>query len=187
MVVARGMPGDPRLDEDLAGGPGDRGPPASRGNYYVYCPPGQGEIVFKSLFRTTIAAVAALVLANFAAGTASAEDKGVQATLKYSVETVQKAAADALTVIGCEIKKNDAGYVEGYRSHKIGVFVGSGGETVSVKVTAGSDGATNVDIRTKKSFVGMAGQKNWDQPVLDEMTKSLAATPAPEPAATSGS
>jgi hypothetical protein len=44
----------------------------------------------------------------------------------------REAAFDALTVIGCSIKKEEAAYVEGKRDRKVGVFVGSGGETVSV-------------------------------------------------------
>jgi hypothetical protein len=59
--------------------------------------------------------------------------------------------------------------------------VGSGGETVSVTLTPAGDGKVSINIRTKKSFVGMAGQKNWDQPVLDEMLKSLAAPAAAAP------
>ena len=113
---------------------------------------------------------------------ATAADDGVQATLDHPVEVAQKAAVNALTVIGCTIEKEDPTYVEGKREHKVGVFVGSGGETVSVTLTPAGEGKVSINIRTKKSFVGMAGQKNWDQPVLDEMLKSLAAPAAATPA-----
>jgi hypothetical protein len=128
-----------------------------------------------------VALFLAAVLVILHTGVAAAADDGVQATLDHPIQVAQKAAVNALTVIGCTIKKEDPTYVEGKREHKIGVFVGSGGETVSVTLTPAGDGKVSVNIRTKKSFVGMAGQKNWDQPVLDEMLKSLnapAATPA---------
>ena len=116
----------------------------------------------------------AAVISFFIPVAAQAEDKGVQASLEASPVAVHKAAADALAVIGCEIKKDEPTQLEGYRKHKVGVFVGSGGETVTVAITAQAEGKTNVDIRTKRTLLGAAGQKNWDQPVLDEIRKSLA-------------
>jgi len=124
----------------------------------------------------------AAVIGCFMPVSAQAEDKGVQATLDATPEAVHKAAADALTVIGCEIKKDEPTHLEGVRTRKVGAFVGSGGETVSVSLVAQAEGKTNVDIRTKKTFVGGAGQKNWDQPVLDEIRKSLSPTAATSPA-----
>jgi hypothetical protein len=117
----------------------------------------------------------AVVIGCFMPVSARAEDKGVQATLDAGPAAVHKAAADALAVIGCEIKKDEPNELAGVRTRKVGVFVGSGGETVSVSITMLAEGKTNVDIRTKRTFVGGAGQKNWDQPVLDEIRKSLSA------------
>jgi hypothetical protein len=127
----------------------------------------------------------AAVISCFIPVSARAEDKGVQASLDATPEAVHKAASDALAVIGCEIKKDEPTHLEGYRNHKVGLFVGSGGETVSVSITAQAEGKTNVDIRTKRTFVGGAGQKNWDQPVLDEIRKSLSSTAASSPATSS--
>jgi hypothetical protein len=132
--------------------------------------------------RGAVALALVLTVGTLGAGVASAADKGVQATLDQPISSVHKAAVDALTVIGCTIKKEEATYIEGKRERKIGAFVGSGGETVSVTLSEAAAGKVAVDIRTAKTFVGGAGQKNWDQPVLDEMTKVLAA-PAPAPAA----
>ena len=129
-----------------------------------------------------VALFLAAVLVILHTGVAAAADDGVQATLDHPIQAAQKAAVNALTVIGCTIKKEDPTYVEGKREHKVGVFVGSGGETVSVTLTPAGDGKVSVNVRTKKSFVGMAGQKNWDQPVLDEMLKSLNAPAAATPA-----
>ena len=129
-----------------------------------------------------VALFLAAVLVILHTSVAAAADDGVQATLDHPIQAAQKAAVNALTVIGCTIKKEDPTYVEGKREHKVGVFVGSGGETVSVTLTPAGDSKVSVNIRTKKSFVGMAGQKNWDQPVLDEMLKSLNAPAAATPA-----
>jgi hypothetical protein len=117
----------------------------------------------------------ALVSGALITGVAWAADKGVQATFDQPMSTVHKVAVDALTVIGCTIKKDDPAYVEGKRDRKIGVFVGSGGETVTVTLSDAGGGKVSVDVRTARTFVGGAGQKNWDQPVLDEMAKQLAA------------
>ena len=116
------------------------------------------------------------VIGCFMPMSAQAEDKGVQATLDATPEAVHKAVADALTVVGCEIKKDEPTHLEGYRTRKIGAFVGSGGETLTVEIATQGEGKTNVDIRTKRTFLGGAGQKNWDQPVLDEIRKSLSSS-----------
>ena len=68
----------------------------------------------------------AAVIGCFMPVSAQAEDKGVQATLDATPEAVHKAAADALAVIGCEIKKDEPTHLEGVRTRKVGVFVGSG-------------------------------------------------------------
>jgi hypothetical protein len=133
----------------------------------------------KPLIRSAAAFVFTLAIGTCMSDAALAEDKGVQSTVSYPLEAVKKAAADALTVIGCTIKKDESAYVEGVRTRKVGVFVGSGGETVSVALSPAADGKTSVDIRTKKTFVGGAGQKNWDQAVLDEIMKDLS---VPQPA-----
>ena len=89
------------------------------------------------------------------------------------IEKVQKAAVDALTVTGFDIKKQEPTYVEGYRPRKVGVLVGSGGETVRVWLVAQAPDKTEVKVKTAKTFVGGAGQKNWDAKVMDEITKTL--------------
>ncbi len=135
--------------------------------------------------RSILRAAAAVALMLSASHTVmAAKYEGVTATIAASAERVQKAAADALTVLGCEIKKNEPGLVEGPRSRKIGAFVGSGGEVLSVKITAKDAESSQVTVRTTKTFMGRAGQKVWDQPMLDEINKALGLTPAAAPAAT---
>ncbi|NOT54974.1 MAG: hypothetical protein HOP18_10245 [Deltaproteobacteria bacterium] len=89
------------------------------------------------------------------------------------VEKTQKAAVDALVVLGFEIKKTEPLHIEGYRPHKVGLFVGSGGETAGVWLESIGADQTRVVVDTAKSFVGIVGQKNWDSEILAEMSKAL--------------
>lgn len=85
------------------------------------------------------------------------------------LDKTREAALRALTFVGCEIKKQQPYYVSGRRPNKVGLFVGSGGETVEVFLYPVSDTETQVWVDTDLSFVGMAGQQGWNQQVLDEM------------------
>ena len=125
------------------------------------------------------ALVSALFLLLTAVGTpAMAADKyeGLTATIAAPAAKVQKAAADALTVLGVEIKKNEPGFLEGPRSRKFGAFVGSGGEVLSIRITPKDDATSEVQVRTTKTMLGRMGQKVWDQPMIDEINKSLTGT-----------
>jgi hypothetical protein len=136
--------------------------------------------------------LAAMLIAAMPAAFAEKYD-GLTVTFDHPPEAVQKAAIDALTVVGVELKKQEPLFLEGKRRNKMGLMVGSGGEVLSVALTPIDGGKTQAKIRTTKTFVGRAGQKVWDQPIADEMTKSLtggasaasapAPAPAPEPAA----
>ena len=117
--------------------------------------------------------VGSLVMAG-CASTPVATDAAAPGVFQAPVERVQKAAVDALSVTGFEVQKQEPTYVEGFRPRKVGLFVGSGGETVGVWLTAQGPNATEVRVDTAKSVVGILGQKNWDVEVLDEMRKSLA-------------
>ena len=105
--------------------------------------------------------------------TATAADSRSNATFNQPIAKVQKAALDALSVIGCDVKKQEPTLVEGVRPHKMGLLVGSGGENVRIWLTARGARSTDVKVKTSKSFVGIAGQKTWDSAVLAEMKKSL--------------
>jgi hypothetical protein len=83
-----------------------------------------------------------------------------------------EAAKQALATYGCSIKKERADYLECARDRHVGVFVGSGGEKVTVKLSA-KGGETRVEIKTGKGFVGRVGKKNWSTPIFDEMMKTL--------------
>ena len=72
----------------------------------------------------------------------------------------------------CNIKKETPGYLECTRPRKIGVFVGSGGEKVKVRLRKNASG-TLVEINTGKGMMGRLGKKNWSTPIFNEMTKIL--------------
>ena len=87
--------------------------------------------------------------------------------------TVQKAAIDALVANGFVVNTSPAEYVEGARPHKVGLLVGSGGESAGVWLSSLGADKTSVKVNTAKSFAGMAGQKNWDKEILAQMDKSV--------------
>jgi len=102
----------------------------------------------------------------------SKDSKDVDKTVPYPMDKTLEAAKQALAVYGCSIKKEKSDYLECTRDRKVGVFVGSGGEKVTVKLTPkGSE--TQVEIKTGKGFVGRVGKKNWSTPIFEEMMKTL--------------
>ncbi|MCB9913169.1 MAG: hypothetical protein H6827_09255 [Planctomycetes bacterium] len=128
----------------------------------------------KSLNVTVVLALGALMtLLVGCASTPKIADAKVGALFEQPIDKVQRAAVDALAVNGFDIKKQEPTYVEGSRPRKIGLFVGSGGETVAVWLTAPAPDKTEVKVKTGKSFAGYAGQKNWDEEIMAEMTRTL--------------
>lgn len=122
-----------------------------------------------------------MVLAHSANAASNADENSpptaaANATFDQPIAAVQVQAINALTVLGCEFKKQLPNYVEGKRVRKVGVFVGSGGETLRVWL-AEVGGKTEVRVSTSKTFVGGAGQKNWDTQIVEEITKGLAQPP----------
>ncbi len=122
--------------------------------------------------------VALLLAAATAFGCSSAPtrptgDPKKAAVFAQPIAKAQQAAVDSIVVLGFDVKKSEPGYVEGARPHKVGLFVGSGGETIGIWLEAVSAEATRVEVDTARSFVGIAGQKVWDEEVLAEMEKAL--------------
>jgi hypothetical protein len=52
------------------------------------------------------------------------------------------------------------------------VFLGSGGEKVTVRVSPNRND-TRVQINTGKGLLGRLGKKNWSTPVFNELLKNL--------------
>lgn len=94
-----------------------------------------------------------------------------------NIDEVRQAGLRALTFVGCEIKTQEPLFLSGHRPSKVGLFVGSGGETVNVLLYPQSETETHVWVETHKSFAGIAGQQGWNKQVLDEMTQLLNASP----------
>ena len=113
------------------------------------------------------------VLTIGCASTPEQEDLEQAYVFKNSLVETNKAAVDALTVLGFEIEETKENYVQGHRPHKVGLFVGSGGETVGVWLESISDQETKVKVDTAKSFVGYVTQEDWDDQIIAEMRKSL--------------
>lgn len=118
-----------------------------------------------------------LTVAGWLGGCASTPDESdaMTATFDKPVAPVHDAAVHALTARGFEITRNEPLYIEGFRSRKIGLFVGSGGETVGVWLMGESAQRTGVRIDTAKSMVGYVGQKDWTEAILSDMRHELGA------------
>lgn len=121
----------------------------------------------------TVLVACVLGLAACSATPTKPSDSKPSVTYDKPEAQVQKAAIDALTDNGFVISKSDAELIEGARPHKVGGFVGSGGESAGVWLSAQGADKTVVKVSTAKSFVGMAGQKNWDKEIIAAMDKSL--------------
>lgn len=129
-------------------------------------------ILISSLVAMVLALSVVSALGNQEKDDPSKGSKDVDQTVAYPMDKVLDAAKQALATYGCSIKKEKPDYLECTRDRHIGVFVGSGGEKVKVKLSAkGSE--TRVQVQTGKGFVGRLGKKNWSTPIFDEMMKIL--------------
>jgi hypothetical protein len=125
--------------------------------------------------KAMIRAMMAVFLVAAVSGCASTPEKPLSAQTTFSkpVAEVQKAAVDALVVNGFDIDKSEPLHVQGSRPHKMGLFVGSGGETVGVWLEPIEPSRTGVRVDTARSFLGIVGQKRWDDDILTEMKRAL--------------
>lgn len=98
-----------------------------------------------------------LVLLAGCSSTPKVADAKAGGVFAQPITEVHQAAVDALTVTGFNIKKDQPTYVEGVRPRKMGLFVGSGGETMGVWLLEQGPDRTEVKVRTAKTFAGRAG------------------------------
>lgn len=109
--------------------------------------------------------------------------KGTPVVFSAPIDRVREAGLRALTFVGCKIEEQQPFYLRGERPQKIGLFVGSGGETVEVFLLPQGEG-TQVWVDTDLQFVGIAGQQQWTEQTIGEMRRILnqpapaASTPA---------
>lgn len=127
----------------------------------------------KHMLKSAIAMAVLISLVGCASTSNPSASGGPGTVFNQPLAKTQRAAVDALVVIGCDIKKQEPTFVEGHRPLKMGLVVGSGNETVKVSLTEAAPQKTGVNVKTEKAMLGLAGQKDWSQKVIDEMTKSL--------------
>ncbi|MDQ8202916.1 hypothetical protein QEH54_07820 [Pelagicoccus sp. SDUM812003] len=94
-------------------------------------------------------------------------------TVAATPDQVREAALEALASIGCKIKKNNKTAIEGKRPNKVGLAVGSGGEKLFVDIVDMGDGTCEVTVKTKKTMVGLVGQKLWNEEVAQTIVHAL--------------
>lgn len=94
----------------------------------------------------------------------------------FPLAKVKEAIIDAMKGAEFEVKKDRGNELEAQRKRHVGVFVGSGGETLVVQLKEAEEGGVKgarVVAETKKGFVGRAGQKSWSNAVLDQAERIL--------------
>ena len=88
-------------------------------------------------------------------------------------EAIHAAALQALAGIGCEIKKDTPLAIEAKRPNKVGLAVGSGGEKLFVELKDKGDGKTELKVTTKKTLLGIVGQKLWNDEVANQISNAV--------------
>lgn len=129
-----------------------------------------------SVTRCCVLVVGVLALgcaSNPSRPASDAAKRGRGAVFQHSLETVRTTALEALVVFGFELEEETTHYLEGHRPHKMGLFVGSGGETVGLWLEPLDDHGTRVLVDTSKSLLGIVGQRNWNDEILAEIGRSL--------------
>lgn len=113
------------------------------------------------------------------------KQKGLSQTFTATPEQVKTATLIAMKKVGFNIKKDGGMKIQGKRSNKIGLAVGSGGEKMYAEILPMEGGQTGVHVRTKKTLVGIVGQKNWDDEVMELIIESLGKMNSATPMSTS--
>jgi hypothetical protein len=108
-----------------------------------------------------------------AAFTAGCSSTPVTGSFPFPLDRVQRAAVDAVVMNGFDVQKEQPTCVEGHRPHKIGLFLGSGGETVTISLRPHEPSGTDVTVETTMSLLGIVGQRSWSADVFDQMRESL--------------
>ena len=88
-------------------------------------------------------------------------------------DAVHAAALQALASIGCEIKKDAPDAIEAKRPNKVGLAVGSGGEKLFVTIKDLGEGKTELKVITKKTMLGIVGQKLWNLEVAKQISDAV--------------
>jgi len=89
--------------------------------------------------------------------------------LAKNLGDAKKIAKKVLASIDSTIEEETDSQIKARRNRYIGVFVGSGGEELSITLKKVSNDQTFIAAATKTGFVGGAGQKAWSCKIVDEM------------------
>lgn len=112
----------------------------------------------------------------------SGKEKGLQKRFyEAPLPKVKEALLGALAALEFNVKKDAGNEISAQKARHMGVFVGSGGETLNLKLAEGEEDGkkgTVIEGETKKGFVGRAGQKSWTNAVLDQTACIMAGTTA---------
>lgn len=95
------------------------------------------------------------------------------AVYQAPIAKVREAGIRALTFVGCKMKIDEPCHLRGRRPNKMGLLVGSGGESVEIFLYPKSENQTQVWVDTDLSFVGIAGQQSWDKQVVEQLNSIL--------------
>ena len=133
-------------------------------------------LVLSLVFSAAISTVAFADAKDSQSGDASAKDGKKNTTilvLEAKPEAIHAAALEALASIGCQIKKDSPLAIEAKRPNKVGLAVGSGGEKLLVTIKSVADGKTEVKVVTKKTMMGVIGQKRWNDEVAAHIRDAI--------------
>lgn len=96
--------------------------------------------------------------------------------VNQNLNAAKNNALDAIAVFGFVVMQENDRFIKGNRPNKMGLLVGSGGEIVTITLDPIEENKTNVHVNTKITFVGMVGQKNWNNEIKAEMLKADSGT-----------
>lgn len=91
--------------------------------------------------------------------------------LGVDINRARDIAKKALVAVDSKINEETDTLIKAQRNRHIGVFVGSGGEELSISLKDTGENKTFMAITTKTGFVGGAGQKAWSCQIVDEVVK----------------
>ena len=91
--------------------------------------------------------------------------------LGVGMQRAKDIAIKGIVAIDSQIEEETDIYIKARRKRHIGVFVGSGGEILTVNLKEIDSNKTFVSATTKTGFVGGAGMKAWSCRIVDEMVK----------------
>lgn len=80
-------------------------------------------------------------------------------------------AKKVLAALDATISLEQPSLIEAQRNRHLGLFVGSGGEELVVRLTEDGAGNTLVAVTTKTGFVGGAGQTAWSCIFVDNLVQ----------------